>query len=270
MSAERDCDRFQDILDWGPEDEWTEQDRRWIGEHAGACRLCAQVLKMKRSLPDPAANELEEDVPADRLAEIWPRVERDLPALSNTAARLRPRSWFAGILRPALAGLAVILVLTNVMMFAQTQKVLQREESLRAALGRQEARLLSLQAELNDREIGVALSASEAGAEVTPRWFSFLGTREDLTVGELRQALGRLPAHTVILSPRSAQALRFDLGSGFNPRPALVAAALSWEDGLQAGELLAMIEVLKLEDQLELSAIPSFVTSRQVRSRTAL
>ncbi len=270
MSAPQDCDRFQDILDRGPQEEWTAKDHRWVDEHAQACQLCAQVLKMRRLYPDPPTNEGEDNVPADRLAEIWPRVEQALPAPPDVSGRQRSRSWFAGILRPALAGLAVVLVLTNTMMFAQMQKVLHREEGLRAALDQQETRLLSMQTELDARGAEASFAASEAGSEATARWSSFLGSRADLTVGELRQVLGRLPAQTVILSPRSAQTLRLDLGSGFNPRPVLAAAALSWEDGLQAGELLAVIDVLKLEDQLELSAIQSFVTSRQLPSRTAL
>jgi hypothetical protein len=213
----------------------SEEEVHRMESHAGACPDCAVLLEMHAHLRLPQGVELESQVPEHMVAGMW--------AWVSTHVRERPSrrgSVFARFLVPALAAATLLLVLGNALLLRELRGAQQRVAVLESREQPAPSRLAT-----------AASQALRGGASV--RWAKgHLADRERISLAEVHVLLQELPPEQQLLSRRDAVRLLQGLGPWRSYLPAETLEEIDIEDGLQAAEMVRIIEALPLDAETEL------------------
>ncbi|NIR44676.1 MAG: hypothetical protein GWN99_10255 [Gemmatimonadetes bacterium] len=237
MKKSIDCEVFEDQLETLKTGTLLDDGIEQLQRHAASCPDCAMLLRMHEQLEPESLKELERSVPDEYVDSMWSRVRAEIATRESTRGRIG-RGWTASRwLVPTLAAASIALLVSTAFLLGELSRVRASERALAREVAEHDRRLADL--ELTSSEGSAAL------AGLTGRtWERQLARRESVSMGELREMLGRVPPETTILGPT-----RLDLGE----LPTWV--ALGWrdaldeidgEDGVQAGELLRALEKVDL------------------------
>jgi len=246
-----DCDVFHDQLDALNEGSLSEEGVEQLRLHAESCSECGMSLRVNEHLA-PTLADLEVAVPDELAASVWPGVEAELAVRrsKNSGGRLvrRGRTWLA----PSMAAATLLLGVATGLLFKELTRVQARERALAQTVAVQQRWL----AELDQRTSSnaSALAAGLAG----PGWARALPRREQMTVAELNELLGRLPARTTVLSTAQAEILMGAILLWTPPGWESAISEIEIGDGVRAGELVEILETLDVDPSL------TFRTSRLI------
>jgi len=244
-----DCQVFEDQVEALARGELPDEAVRLLRAHGDSCPECATLLGVQEHLVSPGLAELEEEVPAELLATVWPVVREGAAAAGALGAPGRPvrdpslraprfRAWI-----PALAAASVVLLLGNGVLLSRLRQSQDREEVLAQRLLEQEGRVSpTVSTGLESRRSGLL------GREGAAGWAAALGG-EDVSVGELRALLESVPGNPTVLSATQVDAL---LGAARLWAPASLRAAtaeLRGEEGVRARDLLHLLQILDLSPE---------------------
>lgn len=240
-----DCQAFEEQLDACLRGDLPEGARHLLREHGSSCPDCSALLGMQEHLARPTLAELEESVPADLLATVWPAVRAGIAGATAAATKEKagvgPGRRATAAWVPALAAACLILLLANGLLLSE----------LREARGRDPLWSRRTQ-DRGSPTVGARPAGTEGRSPAAgwwgegQGWASSLAGREELSVAELRTLLERVPPSTTVLTAAQAEALL---------RAARLRAPASWQaatgklrtqGGIRAAHLLSLLDALDL------------------------
>jgi hypothetical protein len=240
-----DCTVFEDQLDSLVRGALPEAGVVQLQGHASVCADCAALLHMQEHLVTPSLAELEASVPDAYVASMWYQVQG---ALDAPRAGVRRR---VGRVMPLLAAATVALLFANGLALRALFRAESQAQDLAGQVLDQQRRLVALQvAEAS------GLRGARAGLGARGGALRALEERTDLTVADLRELLGSLPADTPIIGAARARQLT---------RSRLVPAA--WRDAMTrldtgvevtAGALLTVLDDLDISGDVPVPAARLF------------
>ncbi len=241
MSKGIDCDVFQDQLDALESGELREVGAA-LRQHAAQCADCAMLLRLHEHLTASRREELEAAVPDDLVASMWRDVQAEI------ATRRSRRAWKSGgagsrnWLVPAMAAAVVALLIGVGFLYGELLRLQQRERLLVQQVTEQQGRLA--EPDLGTATGPIARTASLVGKR---RWERMLARRERVTLAELRRLIARLPAGSTVYG--RAEFERLIAGAPFWITSAWrgVLIEIETDDGIQAGELLQLLESMAVD-----------------------
>jgi len=237
-----DCDVFQDQLDALQRRALPDDGLQQLQLHARSCPDCGMLLKLHEHLLAYPLGDLEAAVPDELVASVWPRVQADVATHESTRLR-ESRGWQGwGWLVPAMAAATLLLFIASGFLFKELRQVRQREGVLVQQIAEQERWLAEL--DLRSAPSAAARTAALAGSR---SWQRMLSRMESVSVSDLNALVEGLPARTTILTAAEAERL---VGRVPYLRSGAWKAALAEtriEDGIQAGELLRLLESLDVD-----------------------
>ncbi|UCC71092.1 MAG: zf-HC2 domain-containing protein [Gemmatimonadota bacterium] len=242
MTKNVDCEVFQDQLDALKAGALPEDGLAQLQAHAGSCPECATLLEVHEHLTSPALSDLEAAVPDELLASIWPRLQAEIATASS--ARLREsRGWQGwGWLVPAMAAATLLLFLGSGLLFQEVRQLRQREDALVAQLAEQERWLAEL--DFRTSSDPVARTAGLAGRAT---WERALSRRRSVSVSELRNMLRSVPAAATVFDASELESLQRNIPFWMSSAARKAAAEIRPGDGVQAGELLRLLDTLDVD-----------------------
>ncbi len=257
MTKNNDCEVFQDRLDALSGGKLPDKAVEQLRDHARGCVECAMLLEMHEHLASPPLADLEDAVPDELVASVWPRVEAAIA--TRASARLRgSRGWHGWAwLVPALAAATLVLFVGSGLLFRELVRLRQREEVLVQRVAEQERWLAEL--ELRTASDPVARTAGLAGRAA---WERALARRTSVSVAELAAMLRSLPATATILGAAQAEEAAGSLPSWLATAWRGPLAELDSEDGIQARELLRLLERLDVDPERRVSTARLLALSR--------
>lgn len=223
MNTRDDCGRCETLIDRLP--DISPEERAALERHAATCAPCAALLEMRLALLEPDRDTLEELVPDALVGGMWPRVagavDRRIAAELMSRRFGRARRAFL----PALAAAVVLLVFTVGFLFSEVRHLRRSEAALAS----------TVQSQRRAIEVVMAGTGGGSAVPIAP------AGRRALSAGELLEMIEELEPGDPILGAAETERLR----RGWR-RLALLAvlagqAGVETEDGIQAGELAAMI-----------------------------
>lgn len=244
MGKKTDCDVFQDQLDALRDGALPGTVVEQLHRHAASCPNCAMILRLHEHLASPSPGDLEPVVPDELVASVWPRIQAEIA--TNEPAGIRElRGWrHWGWLVPALAAATLLLFVSSALLFREVRGLRQREIALAQQIAEQEQRLAELDVRTSSH--AVVRTAGLAGRAV---WARALQRRRSVSISELAEMLRALPASTTIFGALELEALnesaRFWTASALSD----ALAEVGTDDGIQAGELLRLLEALDLDPE---------------------
>jgi hypothetical protein len=237
-----DCEVFQDQLDGLLEGTLAEDVVGQLRRHASSCPDCRALLDLEERLAASSRAGLEAVVPEEYVTTMWGRVRADI---ASQGAR-RGSRWgvrpVSGWLVPGLAAAALLLLLVTGLLARELKRLQAREQVLAQQVADHERWLTEL--DTRTREDPIARTAALAGSQV---WGRLLSRRESVSVAELEALLASLPSRATVLSLEEWQGLERAVPLGMRSVWAGAASAVESEDGVQAAELLALLDALDLE-----------------------
>lgn len=244
MNRSRDCELFAEQLDELVGGALTEAEAAERRRHATACADCGMLLAVREHLVETSQGELEARVPDELADSVWPSVQARVARRRPGAMRSPPRR---GWLVPALAAASLTLLVGCGYLLMEVGRLRERSDALVRRVEQQERWLTELNTgpDLGPRARTAAL-AGGAG------WQRMLARRDRISVAELRELLEAVPAELTVLDAGRLRGLRRELpfGTGI---PAATRDLLDPEDGLQAGELLRLLDALNLDSSWSLA-----------------
>jgi len=235
-----DCEVFQDQLDALAQGTLSEEGIAKLRLHAGSCRDCAVLLRMREHLEGLSAVASEAAVPDGWVSSMWPRVQAEVATRESCRLqRSLRRRWSWPV--PAMAAATLLLAIASGLLFAELRRLRDREQILVQQVQDQQRWL----AELDVRTSASAV-ARTAGLAGTSIWERVLANRESISVSELSGLLAGLPPSTTLLSAAELRELIRRVPYLRTGVWETVLTEIQAEDGLQAGEALRLIEVLGL------------------------
>lgn len=252
MIDRNQCEPYQDVLDRLFEGTASESDRRRLREHAHGCPDCHALLDLHRHVRGRPLSELETEVPAEAVDGMWTRVDAEM---SRGVRKAPPVPGAASVWRwvaAAQAAAIVVLAAGAIYLFGELNTMKGREMDLADRVASQQRYL----AELDRR---TSARASDGGWQTAGTdWTRRLGGEGDVSIAEITRYLRRLPVNAPVLDAAGARRLL----SGFPaalpaddfPSPDGELRGVDPNDGLDAGEALALIEALDLDPTYRLPA----------------
>jgi hypothetical protein len=238
MNGKITCEEFQDRLDGLAGGTQTEEIPAALRDHADRCPGCAMLLAMHLNLAADSPGDLEGRVPGALVDTMWQRVSAEIG--ERRARGLKQSSMFHPIRRalvPAMAAAIVLLVFASGYLLGELRQLRQSEQRLAEELSWKEQAIDSLRLErsspLGDRSLSTTTALLLKRGLYGPDEFSAL---------ELVTYLEQLPPERTIIRADEASAflpnsrLRRTLMHGRHP------AGITFDDGLQVGELILLIE----------------------------
>lgn len=255
MNRPTDCEAFHEQLDALVDGRLPDDGLEQLRRHAASCADCAMQLRIHEHLASPSLREVEAMVP-DELAEtVLPRVQREV-AMQSGGPHARRSTW-PGRLVPALAAATLLLCVGSGALFWEMGQLRDRETELVRQVTEQGRRLAQLDARTSMDP--VARAANVAGRS---SWEWALARRRTVTLAELVELLKSAPASTTIFSSTEAAAFTEALPMGMASLMAEALAALDTNDGIQIGEVLDVIDGLKLDVERRISTSRLLAVSR--------
>lgn len=247
MTRNPDCDVFQDQLDALQAGTLPEEGVEQLRLHADSCADCAMLLRVHEHLAAPPFGDLEAAVPDELVASVWPRVRAEIA--TGESARLRESRGWQGWswLAPAMAAATLLLFIGSGLMYREVRELRQREGALVQQVAEQQRWLAEL--DLRTSSDPVARTAGLAGQAT---WERALVRRRSVSVAELARMLGSLPATTTIFDASDTEALYGNLPFWL-ATAVRNAAEVRTADGLQAGELVQLVEALGVDSSRRIS-----------------
>lgn len=248
MKRNIDCEVFQDQLDRLVKGTLAEDMVAQLRRHADSCADCAALLDLQRRLSVSSRADLEAAVPDEYVTTMWDRVRADIAsqgARRGSRGGGRPASrWLV----PGLAAASVLLLLVTGLLVRELKRLQAREQVLAQQVADHERWLT----ELDTRTRGgpIARTAALAGSQV---WERLLSRRESVSVAELEALLASLPARALVLSVDEWQGLEGTVPFGMRSVWAGATSVVESEDGVQAAELLGLLNALDLEPDRRVS-----------------
>lgn len=259
MTNEVDCQVFEDQLDALIQGALPEEGLRQLRIHARSCPSCALQLRLKEHLVRPSLEELEARVPEELVSTMWDRLQEKLqvggslsPGPSGRSATARPsgRRWRGkprspamlrlGWALPAMAAATVVLLAASGYLFAELQRVTDREQALAERLVQQTQRL----GELEARTDAVARASAISGRGA---WARVLSRTDRITVAELEEMLRSAPGTAVVLNASQVEALVTSPSPWAPAAWKLALASLEGRGDLSVSEVLALLEAAALD-----------------------
>jgi hypothetical protein len=240
MDEKMTCEEFQERLDGHIA---SDEERRAIERHAAACPDCALLLAMNRHLNAETLSELEERVPDSLVDTMWQRVVGEIAA--RRAERLSPqrRFWpFQRIFVPAMAAAIVLLVFTSGYLLGELRHLRRSERQLAMELSLKDQRL---------EEMQHGMKTIQAGR--LPERVTLLGVRlglpqqADFSASELISLLELLPRETTMLEAGKVESMLQQKRLPGMIRARFQPEGIDIDDGLQAGEIIILIEWLDID-----------------------
>jgi hypothetical protein len=237
-----DCEVFQDQLDALEAGALPEEGMEQLRLHADSCEDCAMLLRVHEHLASPTLADLEAAVPDELVASVWPRVRAEIA--TGESARLRESRGWQGWswLVPAMAAATLLLFIGSGLMYQELGELRRRENALVQQVAEQERWLAEL--DLRTSTDPVARTAGLAGRAA---WERALARRKSVSVAELARLLHSLPATTTIFDASQLEALYRNLPVWMAIAVRDAAAEIRTADGLQAGELIPLVEALGVD-----------------------
>jgi len=239
-----DCEAFQDQLDALSEGKLPEAGMEQLRVHAASCAECAVLLRMHEHLAAPPLRDLEAAVPDEVLHSVWSGVENEIAGRrrASSSASWLGRAWRWPV--PVLAAASLVLFVASGLLYREVRQLSEREAVLTRRVTEQDRRLAEL-------DVGTSLDPAARTARLAGRavWERALSRQSSVSVAELRAVLRAVPANTTLFTTTESQAL---LGSvGFWGVTAAEAAFTRIDDGdgVQAGELLDLIDALNIDPE---------------------
>jgi hypothetical protein len=230
-----------------------------LREHAAACRDCAALIEIEEHLASPPLEELEAAVPAEWAAGMWGSVRSEI-AVRESRRRREWGGWRAPRWAVPAAAAAMLALLGGAGFLARELAVLrQRERMLVLELEQQRQWLAEL-----DVRTAAAAAARGAGPTTAAGWERLLARREPVSGSEVKALLAGLPADATLLSAvevhRVLRRIPYVRIAGWDE--ALREAGA--EDGLQAGELLRLVDTLGIDLERGVSVARLRVIAREL------
>lgn len=235
-----ECQTFHDRLDDLVSGALPHEGQRQLRAHAERCPTCAMALQVREHLATLSAEKAEAAVPDDWVRSMWPRLQERFRVRST---RPRPMGWRRRELAGPVAVAAAVVLLLGVGFLSHKVRALQlRADVLVQQLEQRERWLAEL-----DSSPNASARARTAALAASADWERLLVRRERVTVAEVEAALGQLPPGTTIL--RAAQLRRLARRVTYGSAGELEAGlrSVDVEDGLQAEELLTLLEEWDLD-----------------------
>ena len=244
MNRGRDCELFADRLDELVGGTLPEAEAAELRRHADACADCATQLAVRRHLARLSRDELEATVPQELVDSVWPAVRARIAAGGPSGAPIRHRrpapAWTRWV-APGLAAACFALVVACGYLLSEVGGLRERSAALTLRVERQERWLAQL-----DADVDAGPRARTAALAGTRGWERVLARRDRITVAELRELLAAAPPGLTVIDARRVRELRSELP--FGPAlPAVEQGLVRTDDGLQAGELLRLLESLEVD-----------------------
>lgn len=242
MKRNVDCEVFQDQLDDLLKGGLAEDIVVLLRRHAGSCPDCAALLQLQERVSASSRADLEAAVPDDYVTTMWDRVRADI------ASQGAKRRWRVGSLPvsrwlvPGLAAASLFLLLVTGLLLGELRRLQAREQVLAQRVADHERWLTEL--DTRTKTDPVIRTAELAGRQA---WERLLARRESVSVGELEALLAGLPSRATVLSLEEWQALEaaapFRMSFVWGDATSTIEA----DDGVQASELLALLNALDFE-----------------------
>jgi hypothetical protein len=236
-----DCQVFQDQLDSLKQGVLSDDGIAQLQLHAASCPECETLLGLHEHLSLASLEDLEAAVPDLFVASMWDRVQADIA--TQTAPDRRFGNWHRSRwLVPALAAASLLLLVSTALLLGELGRLRGREQVLVQRVTEHEQRLADL--ELTTASGNATRAANLASRRVLER---VLSRRESVSIGELGEILERLPAGTTVVSTSGMEALVGNLSFRASPAWRAVRKEIDVEGGVDAGELLHVLEALDVD-----------------------
>lgn len=237
-----DCTDFREQLEALLRGRLTEEAAARLRRHADSCPDCAMLLQLQQHVAASGQEELEAAVPEEYVTTMWGRVQADI-AVQGVSRVPRSRGWHASRwLVPALAAASLFFLVASGLMLGELKRLRARETALVQRLAENERRLGDL--DLRVMTDPVARTASLAG---TRTWVRLLERRRSISVAELEALIAGLPVETTVVDASEWWALETSIPVWMSSVWKSATETLRAEDGVQAGELAALLAVLDLD-----------------------
>ncbi len=257
-----DCEVFQDQLGALEDGPLPEEGIEQLRLHAGSCAVCAMLLRMHEHLVVRSQADLEAAVPDELVASMWPRVQAEIA--TQQTLRLREsrsrRAW--SWLVPTMAAATILLFIGTGFLFAELSKLRERERLLVQQVVEQRRWL----AELDQRTSASAI-ARTAGLAGSATWERVLSRRERLSLSELSDLLASVPSGTTILGAIDLEELAGNTPLWRTAAWRELLDGIETEDGVQAGELLRLIQAMDVDPRMSISTARLLRISRRALGR---
>lgn len=240
MNRGSECEVFGRRLDELVDGTLTKVEADELRRHAEACPECRAQLAVREHLAGLSRRDLVASVPAELADSVWPAVKARIGSRGPRSVAHRPRA--AGWLVPILAAASFALLVGCGYLLVEVGRLRERGESLARQVEQQERWLDAL-----DAREGAGARARTAALGAGSTWERLLARRSRISVGELREMLAAAPPELTVIDASRARELRRELPLGSDIGPALAGDLLDTDDGLQAGELLRLLDELEVD-----------------------
>jgi predicted anti-sigma-YlaC factor YlaD len=237
-----DCTVFQEQLEALQQGGLTEEATARLRRHADSCPDCAMLLQLQEHVTVPREEELEAAVPEEYVTTMWERVQADLavrgaPREQGSRGR-RASRWLV----PALAAASLFFLVVSGLMLGELMHLKAREAALVQRIADHERRLVELDQRV--RTDPVVRTANLAG---TRTWIRLLERRRSISVAELEALVAGLPVKTTVVGASEWRALEASIPVWLSSVWSAATEAIQADDGVQAGELAAVLAALDLD-----------------------
>ncbi len=251
MKDVTNCERFAELVDQLEDPRLGAAELARVTAHAESCAACAALLRIREHFAEPDLETIEAAVPEKLVSEMWPRVAEATQRTGTGPIPLAsPRKRWGAIRWLAAAAVVLIIGLTGggAYLWGRNVELTQRERQLSERLDQQERHIESM--------VEIATASVARSHRDTPllRLGGPFAGDEQISTGELRDRLAELPPDTRIMNSGELRTLGARL-------PRLRASAVgrsiaeyTASGGLQAGELLSLIDALDLDPSTRISA----------------
>lgn len=242
MKQDIDCTEFEEQLEAVQQGRLTEEAAARLRRHADSCPDCAMLLQLQQHVAALGQEELEAAVPEEYVTTMWGRVGADI-AVQGTARDPRSRGWHAQRwLVPTLAVASLFFLVASGLMLGELKRLRARETALVQRIADNERRLADLDSRV--RTDPVARTANLAGRRT---WARLLERRRSISVAELEALVAGLPVETTVVGGSEWRALEASIPVWMSSAWSAATEAIRADDGVQAGELAALLAALDLD-----------------------
>ena len=257
MKKNVDCEVFQDQLDTLKQGVLAADGAEQLRLHAEACPDCAMLLRMHEHLASASLEQLEAAVPDVWVGSMWGQVEAEI-ATRESRRGGRLGGWQgSGWLVPAMAAASVLLFISTGFLLGERARLRDREGALARLVAEHETRLAEL--EVRTSSGAIARATGFAGRRA---WEHKLSRRESVSVAELGDMLGSLPSGVTLVDASGVEALLNSVPFWTTATWRAALDQIRAEDGVQAGELLRVLDALDVDPEMSIPTARILALSR--------
>jgi hypothetical protein len=219
-------------------------------------------LRVHEHLAAQSLSDLEATVPDELLGSVWPRVQAGIAA-RDPARRSDPMRWQGwNRLVPVLAAATLLLLVGSGLLYREVRQLHQREMDLVQRIVRQDRRLAEL--DIRTSMDPVARAARLAGRAV---WERALERHNSLSVSELEAMLRNAPTNATLFTASELEVVANSIPVWSATALETALSTIESDDGIQAGELLRLIEALDINPEKRISTSRILAISRGAARR---